>query len=298
MTKLLARIGCTALIAMCFTFLGTAATHAYPTSSANWVSSDSSKPIPPGAVKAGTEQNNSNAGVALYVCRAAFAGGVHPGKLVGSWKWCHFGWGGYEQAVSTYEVLVQEGEWKRSNAAGVYPDGPQLVGGHEANYADLYICRGPLIIDGINHGITPGKLVGNYCHVGYGGYEWEFSNLSVELFYPTQPPPPSGPGSLSGAYYFDAPGYLPFDLTVTFTGTWISGSVSSGQTSFSKSFTQYGIAPGTARSVSFYVDNLRQGTWTVTAYPQGVGGPMTCQVTVPGTASLNVSGRQTSCTPP
>ena len=40
----------------------------------------------------------------LYVCRANYNGGVHPGKIVGSN--CNFGWGGNEITIPNYEVLM------------------------------------------------------------------------------------------------------------------------------------------------------------------------------------------------
>ena len=40
----------------------------------------------------------------LYVCRASYNGGVHPGKIVGSN--CNFGWGGNEITIPNYEVLM------------------------------------------------------------------------------------------------------------------------------------------------------------------------------------------------
>jgi hypothetical protein len=158
MTTLLTRIGNATCIAMCLTFLGTSAVHA------GWVLSDSSKPVPIGAVLAGTEQNNVNAGVNLYVCRVAFQDGVHPGKLIdSSWRRCNFGWGGGEWTSSTYEVLVENGTWDVGSTSGA------LVGGHEANGTPLYICRGTVNIGGIDHGTASGKVVGNVCSIGYGG---------------------------------------------------------------------------------------------------------------------------------
>ena len=55
---------------------------------------------PGGAVATGSE-----GGGPLYACRAQFGGGTHPGKLVGST--CNIGWGGYEEALSSYDVLCQ-----------------------------------------------------------------------------------------------------------------------------------------------------------------------------------------------
>ncbi|MGB0575667.1 MAG: DM9 repeat-containing protein [Alphaproteobacteria bacterium] len=43
-------------------------------------------------------------GRSLYVCRAYYKGGSHPGKVV-SGK-CNIGWGGKEIKLSSYEVLT------------------------------------------------------------------------------------------------------------------------------------------------------------------------------------------------
>lgn len=56
--------------------------------------------VPPGAVRGGFEPGNP----ALYICRAPYAGGLHPGKIVGTS--CNFGYGGLEVLASTYEVLT------------------------------------------------------------------------------------------------------------------------------------------------------------------------------------------------
>jgi hypothetical protein len=119
----------------------------------------------------------------------------------------------------------------------------------------------------------------------------------------TDPPPKTVPpdqprqpaGSVIGAYYFDANhASKPFDLTVQFTGTLVSASgAGDGQTSFSVPKTEKNIPPGYRRSVGFSVNNMRRGTWTVKAMPQGIGAPMTCQVNVPGIVYLNVSGGRT-----
>jgi len=115
---------------------------------------------------------------------------------------------------------------------------------------------------------------------------------------PGSPPPPSETGTLTGSYFFDAIGIEPFDMTVIFTGTLASASGSNGQTTFSVTETTR-ITPGAgAEHVDFSVSGLRRGTWTVTATPRAVAGPMTCQATVPGIVFLNVSGGRTSCSSP
>ncbi len=56
--------------------------------------------IPQGAVLGGSEN-----GQPLFICRAQYNGGVHPGKVVG--QNCNIGWGGREILNPTYEVLVR-----------------------------------------------------------------------------------------------------------------------------------------------------------------------------------------------
>ena len=57
--------------------------------------------IPNGSVALGNEAN----GAALYVCRAPFNGGLHPGKIRTEFKGCNIGYGGQERTVFPYEVL-------------------------------------------------------------------------------------------------------------------------------------------------------------------------------------------------
>ena len=56
---------------------------------------------PPGAFKAGREPGRD-----LYLCRARYKDGTHPGKIVA--KNCNFGWGGNEILKSSYQVLVPQ----------------------------------------------------------------------------------------------------------------------------------------------------------------------------------------------
>ena len=58
--------------------------------------------LPPDAVIGGSEYNGSRK---LAVCRAAYQGGTHPGKVVAGK--CNIGWGGKEIVLNAFEVLVQ-----------------------------------------------------------------------------------------------------------------------------------------------------------------------------------------------
>lgn len=55
--------------------------------------------IPMNAIAGGSEENGT-----LYICRAYYRGGYHPGKVVG--QNCNFGWGGREITMSHYQVLT------------------------------------------------------------------------------------------------------------------------------------------------------------------------------------------------
>ena len=61
--------------------------------------------IPPTAIPGGFEAH----GEVLYICRAAFQGGVHPGKASRSLGACLIAWGELEHYVDPYEVLVLAG---------------------------------------------------------------------------------------------------------------------------------------------------------------------------------------------
>jgi|GEM_PF-1800811 len=100
----------------------------------------------------------------LFVCRARYRGGMHPGKVVAGR--CNIGYGGREVALAGYQQLVASKgmvTWVRA-ARGAIPRG--AVQGGQENRAPLYVCRA-------NHagGQHPGKIVGGGCNIGYGGQE-------------------------------------------------------------------------------------------------------------------------------
>ena len=105
----------------------------------------------------------------LYVCRAWYGGGVHPGKVVGGN--CNIGYGWREIAIPRFEVLAAAGTWAPSQ--GRY--GEPLAAGHERG-GPLYLCRALH-----NNGLHPGKLVEGRCHITWGGSE--FARTQFEVFY-------------------------------------------------------------------------------------------------------------------
>jgi hypothetical protein len=124
---------------------------------------------PNGAIIAGRENGDN-----LYICRAQYNGGRHPGKVVDGR--CNIGYGGEEVTLSSYKVLVNDGsnsdlEWV-SSRNGYAPNGAVLGGREDGD--PLYICRA--MFNGTKH---PGKLVGESCNIGYGGNELSFSSYEV-----------------------------------------------------------------------------------------------------------------------
>jgi hypothetical protein len=103
----------------------------------------------------------SEAGKGLAICRAAFQGGVHPGKVVNGK--CNIGWGGREYTIAVYEVLVSNNA-KLAWAAG--PEAARMVQGGQENGKGLYVCRAAY-----QNGFHPGKIVNGKCNFGWGGGE-------------------------------------------------------------------------------------------------------------------------------
>lgn len=64
-----------------------------------WVPSEEGK-VPENALRAWGEEPQ-------YLCRAVWAGGLFPGRLIPPAKTCLFGFGGIERAVFVYEVLIK-----------------------------------------------------------------------------------------------------------------------------------------------------------------------------------------------
>lgn len=133
----------------------------------NWVAASNGQ-IPRGAFLGGSDKNR-----ALYVCRAEYSNGLHPGKLLD--KYCNIGWGGQEILSPNYEVLTAPQSvrlvWVAA-ANGRIPPGA-FVGGYEKGQS-LYLCRASY-----SNGWHPGKIVGRNCNFGWGGREVVRPNYEV-----------------------------------------------------------------------------------------------------------------------
>jgi hypothetical protein len=137
-----------------------------PTANLQWVAASGGQ-MPAGAVLGGQEPGRS-----LFVCRANYQNGVHPGKVVGGN--CNISYGGREIEIPNYETLTNSGVTLRWVAAsgGQVPAGA-VQGGQESGRS-LFVCR-------VNYqgGVHPGKVVAGNCNIGYGGREIEISNYEV-----------------------------------------------------------------------------------------------------------------------
>ena len=129
--------------------------------------------VPRGTLPADAVIGEAEDGRNLYVCRARYEGGLHPGKVVSGR--CNIGWGGREIALPAYEVLAGgRGAWgpPQADMAGAF------VGGAESD-RPLYICRARF-----GRGTHPGKAFGGNCLIGWGGRENALT--AYEVFYVDQ----------------------------------------------------------------------------------------------------------------
>ena len=130
---------------------------------AQWV--DSRGGLPRDAVRGGDSPFGP-----LYVCRARYRDGVHPGKAVKGQ--CLIGWGGREVEVRPFEILTgRDLNWTRAWGDRMPPGA--VKGGHAPD-GELYVCRGRH-----RDGVHPGKMYHGRCLIGWGGHEVALSNFEV-----------------------------------------------------------------------------------------------------------------------
>lgn len=134
---------------------------------ARWVGASSAQPLPSNVLQAGED-----GGQPVYLCRAPYSAGMHPGKIVSGT--CHITYGVKQVEVSDYQVLVDAvGSWK--NATRGYDSALRAGWEHGHN---LYLCRAQH-----EGALFPGKVVNGTCHINYG--DGEISAKRFELFYPS-----------------------------------------------------------------------------------------------------------------
>ena len=140
---------------------------------ADWVPSSGGQ-IPPGAVKGGKEPPPGEED--LYVCRAQFKNGIHPGKVRLAFGGCNISWGGKEYTIHDYQVLTGSFRWL-SAKGGEIPAGALKAGKEDPpGREDLYVCRARF-----KNGVHPGKVRREFggCNIGWGGTEQVISDYEV-----------------------------------------------------------------------------------------------------------------------
>ena len=118
---------------------------------------------PSGALVGGYDSD----GAPLYVCEAVIASGLAPGKTKSTWTSCDVSWGGTENFISNYYVLIPRFE----------TSGTEFVAGTDSNGTNLGICQASY--EGSEQ---VGKLLSNgACNVPFGGQEISFGSGFLEL---------------------------------------------------------------------------------------------------------------------
>lgn len=130
--------------------------------------------IPTNAIIGGNEAS----GQYLYICRANYGGGIHPGKIRREFSACNIPWGGKEISAPIYQVAAKSGQsrWSWQNGfGGSIPNGA-VHAGNEANGEALYLCRA-----NIKGGTHPGKIKLGFsgCNIPYGGKEMTIISYQV-----------------------------------------------------------------------------------------------------------------------
>ncbi|KAF9236668.1 hypothetical protein BU15DRAFT_76766 [Melanogaster broomeanus] len=133
--------------------------------------------LPTNAIEGGFEADGSR----LYVARAPYAGGIHPGKA--SATLVHISYDGKEIVIrSNFELLVGARTAVRwipvSGRLSLDKLGGAILvdGGNEANGATLYVAQAALE----GRGLQCGKVKMNgHAHIPYGGKEVITENYSV-----------------------------------------------------------------------------------------------------------------------
>ena len=107
----------------------------------------------------------------LYVCRARYRDGVHPGKL---WLGrCHLGWGGGEYILDEFEVLIRSSSviWVAARAQALPAE---CLGSTPESGGQGCICRGRH-----GEGLFAGQVREGRCQVTYQGKAVPLENFEV-----------------------------------------------------------------------------------------------------------------------
>lgn len=136
--------------------------------------------IPKGAVFVGKTTH----GEPMYIGRGRLEGSVTPGKIIKSHGCLYVPFGGYEQATSNYEFLVDGGKsqkqsvggnWVRASSKGPVPPGA-LQAGYDSDGSPIYLGRVFRYGQVLPAKVMPRKQM---CHTGDQGLEFEMTEYDA-----------------------------------------------------------------------------------------------------------------------
>lgn len=134
-----------------------------------WVPTRRGMPLPRHALRGGSEPQRH-----LFICRARYKRGLHPGKIVAGY--CNIGWGGREILRARYDVLVVRQpsavRWTSYRSRHFHRTRSVRAGFEPGRTLD--ICRARY-----RGGLHPGKVVDGRCNVGWGGREILLNRFEV-----------------------------------------------------------------------------------------------------------------------
>lgn len=122
--------------------------------------------LPQNAIVGGQENGES-----LYVARAFYEGGLHPGKFSTHWPGASIAYGGKEHNVPKFEVLVGDPNavrWIPIRGRTFVQGWTPVEGGREKDGTFLFVAQAEH-----KGGIHPGKTVdgAEHCNISWGGKE-------------------------------------------------------------------------------------------------------------------------------
>lgn len=125
---------------------------------------------------AGFENNapGVHAPIPLFIIRANFKGGIHPGKLAYGFG-AYIPWGGKEYLCREFEVYVGPVKWLRVRGNAIPPGA--LQAGEEADGKKLYVARARF-----PNGVFVGKAGAHLrkgASISYQNKEWDIEDYEV-----------------------------------------------------------------------------------------------------------------------
>jgi hypothetical protein len=114
----------------------------------------------------------------MYVCRAEYAGGIHPGWTTSAKGVCAFGWGGSEQDAYVYDIWVED--WEPASNGNV-PANAIPLGFEISSAGSVARARYACQANDPGYGLASGKVAPDIggCDYPWGGAEQHATSYNV-----------------------------------------------------------------------------------------------------------------------